>query len=302
MPETLLIINPHAGATRGLRLWQKHEPALRRILNDPIVALTDSLDDLARCIDQAAAQGVRRVISFGGDGTNHSLINALMHYNQRHPDDPLICGVIPAGTGRDWARGRGISLDIEEAAHAVMQAEPRLIDIGTVSIDGRTVYFLNISSAGIANDVVIRVERATRRRPWTFAQAIVGSLLHYHPERVHITVDGEDWYQGAIYVLTVANGTTFAQGVHVAPDALVDDGLFDLVLVEGMTRLRVMIALQRLFRGTHLSHPRVHHRRGTEVRLVRTDGAVIGMDLDGEGYSGREIIYRIEPKALWMLM
>ena len=77
-------------------------------MGDLIVAVTQHPNEVARHIEQAYTVGVRRVIALGGDGTNHSLVNALAVFNQQHPDEPMIYGNIPVGTGRDWARGQGL--------------------------------------------------------------------------------------------------------------------------------------------------------------------------------------------------
>lgn len=302
MPKTLFIVNPHAGKSKAGEVWESLEPLLRELFGDMLAVVTQSPADLLTVIETAVGQGVRQVISIGGDGTNFTVLNALIQYNDAHPDNPLVYGTIPAGTGRDFARGAGIPLDVEAAARQVAGAQPRLIDVGTVRYDGTCHHFLNVSSAGLSYDVVQRVERTRHRRPWTFLKAVVTSVLQYQGDQLTITLDeGDVWFDGRAFVVAVANGTTFGQGMQIAPTAQLDDGLFDVVVVEAMPRLALYRALPSVFSGKHLSHPKVHLARAEHVS-VHDHGRLIGMDFDGEGGQGREITYAIRPRILKMLI
>ena len=83
------------------------------------------------------------------------------------------------------------------------------------------------------------------------------TLLTHEPQTMEITLDGADWYDGRAYIVAIANGTTFGHGMKIAPNAQQRDGLFDVILVEGVSRLRILAALQRVYAGTHLTHPAV---------------------------------------------
>src|SRR5579871_3069143 len=127
MPQTLIILNPHAAGGRAGQLWREVEPLLWQSLGDLIIAVTDRPSDVAEHLDKAQAVGVTRVISIGGDGTNHALVNALAELNQRNPHgEPMIYGNLPIGTGRDWARGQGIPYnDLKAAAAWIAHAQPK---------------------------------------------------------------------------------------------------------------------------------------------------------------------------------
>lgn len=300
--KTLIIINPNAGGNNGVPVWKQHERTLRERFDAVQFSITDSPQAVPEIVGRAVADGVRRVLSIGGDGTNHSVINAIMQHNAAVPADPVIYGTVPAGTGRDWARSIGMPLEPGAAIEWLTRAEVCAVDVGHVRFDGQEEYFLNISSAGISNDVVQRVEASAKRQPWTFLRAILGSLLYYKPEPVTIWLDGRQWYDDLIYIIAVANGSTFAQGMRVAPDAAVNDGLFDVVVVEQMSKPAILRALPTLYSGTHVTNPRVHIAQASEVRVVSRTGRPLGMDLDGEPGHGQEIVYRIHPGALPVLM
>jgi len=301
MPKTLFIINPHAGRVR--KLWRELEPILGDWVSNYTVAMTRFPEDVIEYLDQSVLDGVEQIISVGGDGTNKWMINALMQHRDRYPDHHITFGTIPAGTGRDFARGVGLPLEPFAAAQYILtQAKPHTIDIGRATFAGETHYFLNVANVGIANAVVQRVER-TQKRPWTFFVSVLSTLAQYQPEAVQIELDGEQWFEGQIYVVGVANGTSTGQGILIAPDAKVDDGLFDVVVAEKMPFLELAQVFPKIYSGNHITHPKVHIKRAQHVRISTPDGKAIGMDLDGEASDGAsEIIYEIQPSALTILL
>src|SRR5699024_3582932 len=119
---------------------------------------------------------------------------------------------------------------------------PTPTDIGLLTFDGQREHFLNIASVGAGGEVATRVNRVRRRRPWTFLLSTVQTLLQHTPQRMQVMLDGVPWYDGRSYIVAVANGSTFGHGMKIAPQAEVRDGLFDVVLVEGVSRVKVLSA------------------------------------------------------------
>jgi YegS/Rv2252/BmrU family lipid kinase len=300
--KTLIILNPHAASGRAGQMWKKIEPQLWERLGELVIAVTQHPEEVAQHLDKAYASGLTRVISIGGDGTNNSLVNALARLNQQHPDGPpMVYGQLPIGTGRDWARSRGIPLDIPQATEWIASASPRPTDVGLVQFheQGRQQYFLNIASTGMGGDVDTRLQRIRQRRPWTYLKATVESILTYRPERTRIRLDGELWYDERALAAIIANGSTFAHGMKIAPNAITSDGLFDVIVIEAMSRLRVLAALRRVYDGSHLQHPGVHFKRARQVQI---DGSgLMGMDIDGELAHGEQLSFQIQPGLLHLL-
>ncbi|MBL8164587.1 MAG: diacylglycerol kinase family lipid kinase [Anaerolineae bacterium] len=302
MTKTLIILNPHAGSGRAGKLWTEVEPLLWELLGELVVAITQHPEEVALHLDKAYASGLTRVISIGGDGTNHALVNALADLNARNPDGPpMIYGNLPIGSGRDWARHQQIPMDIRQAARWIAEAKPQPTDIGLLTFNQKRKHFLNIASAGLSGEVDRRVNNQPVRRPWTFLQATVSSILQHQPQQMQVTVDGEEWFEGEAYLVAVANGSTFGHGMKIAPHAQTDDGLFEVVLVKGVSRPRILSALYRVYDGSHLTHPAVLYRRAQDVRILG-HRASVGLDLDGEHASGSEMHFSIRPGLLHMLM
>jgi diacylglycerol kinase (ATP) len=302
MPKTLIILNPHAGSGRAGRIWREVEPLLWDALGELVIAVTERPEEVAQHLDKAQALGVTRVIAIGGDGTNHALINALVELNERNPNgDAMIYGNLPIGTGRDWARGQGIPFDnLKAAAEWIAHAQPQSTDIGKLSHERGHEYFLNIASAGMGGEVVQRIDRLSQRRPWSFMATTIRTLLTHEPKVMQITLDGKPWYEGKAYAVAIANGTTFGHGMKIAPNALQRDGLFDVVLVKGVSRLEILAAFQRVYAGTHLTHPAVQSGQAAEVKIHSPQGT-LGLELDGEAASGGDLTFRVQPGLLKIL-
>jgi diacylglycerol kinase (ATP) len=296
---TLIILNPHAAGGRAGHLWRKLEPLLWESLGELVIAVTQHPDEVAPHLDTAYAAGLTRVIAIGGDGTNHALVNAITALNARHPDGPpMVYGNVPVGTGRDWARGIGMSFEPEVAARWIAYAQPRPTDLGHLHYDGQERFFLNIASAGLGGEVDRRVNMARTRRPWTFLAATLSTLLTHGPQPMRIELDGSLWYDGPAYLVAIANGTTFGHGMKVAPTAQVNDGLFDVVMAEGMSRPQILQVLRKVYSGAHLVHPGVHFKRAQQVRISGED---VGLDMDGEDASGQELLFTLRPGLLQLL-
>ncbi len=299
--NTLVVLNPHAASGQAGKLWPQIEPLLRQAFGDLVVAITQTPQEVAAHLEKARTTGPARLISIGGDGTNHSVINALIALKQEHPDGPpMSFGCLPMGTGHDWTRMLGTPLDAADAIQWLKDALPVPLDVGCMEQGSQHENFLNIASVGISGMVVERVNKIRQRRPWTFYQATVESLLKYRPPSIRIHLDGALWYDGPAYLVAVANGQNFGRGMRIAPNARYDDGLFDVVMVEGMPRTRILAALNTIYSGAHLKRGDVHSARAKIVEIECPDGP-LGMELDGEPVSAQSMRFAIKPGILTML-
>ena len=305
--RTLIILNPHAGSGRAGKVWGQIEPLLWKELGELTIAVTQRPQDVAEHLDKARAAGLTRVIAIGGDGTNHALINELVRLNNQDPDGPkMTFGNLPVGTGRDWARALGIPFSPVDAVKWIKSAHPTPLDVGRlrmIDAEGANAgqpkenYFLNIGSVGISGMISQQVNRLALRRPWTFYKASVESLLRYRPPKMIIKLDGKVWYEGRTYIVAVANGRLFGRGMLIAPEAKYDDGLFDVILVEGMPRLEAIRAMNTIYTGDHLKRKDVHSARAKSVE-IQSDTLPIGFELDGESGSSGTLTFDILPQAL----
>lgn len=301
MTKTLFLVNLNAGRLR--KTWKELEAQLPNWVSDYKIVITQSVDDVQTSLAQAVDEGFERIVSVGGDGTNKYVVSAIMQHQEKNPEHSLVFAGIPAGTGRDFARSAGVSREMLPAAEYLLtKATPHKVDVGYIEFAGQRDYYLNASNLGISYDVAHRAGKSSKR-PWTFMTSIITSLALYKPEAISIELDGEKWYEGKVYMTTIANAKSIAQGVLIAPDAEYDDGLFDVVVVEEMSTLALIRAFPTLYTGQHIHHPKVMVKRAKTVRITTPNNEPIGLDLDGEPSAGAaEINYEIMPKAFTILL
>ena len=159
--------------------------------------------------------------------------------------------------------------------------------------------FLNIADFGIGGEVVRRVnERRLERRASSYVRCLVETMVQYRNKRLGIRIDGRDLPDDDYLIGAIANGRVFGKGMKVAPEAMLDDGLFDTVLVKGMRFLEFCRHGWKLINGSHLSHPKISLIRGRRVEAVsRTEDDVL-LELDGEQLGSLPATFEIVPGAM----
>jgi YegS/Rv2252/BmrU family lipid kinase len=248
-----LIVNPHAGAGRALTLLPGVEAELRAQGRPFRVEKTTSMDH-ARELAREAAANEEIVAAMGGDGITGAVANELKHGKG-------LLAVFPGGRGNDFARKLGIPFEPAEAATLLATGAERQVDLAEA---GGTC-FLGIASAGIDSDVN-RIALETRLKLGTFVYTYgtLRALLSWKPAEWELTIDGET-RSFAGYSVAVCNSGVFGGGMFLAPDAKLDDGLLDVVLIASQSKLAYLQGLPRVFKGTHLQHPGIQLLQGREV-------------------------------------
>lgn len=285
--EAKLIVNPVAGGGTVGKRW----PRIRRLLQREGLkfdaSLTEGVAHATELAQQASAAGYQMVVALGGDGTVNEVINGLMAEGDGDPEVTL--GIIPGEKGNDLARTLGIPFDYAEACRRVVHQRERPIDLGkiTYSYGGRQQqrYFINIAGLGFDGDVVRRVTprlRALSSPTIRYLGGLLITLATYKNKNVSVTLDGEELRQRA-FSIVICNGRYFGGGMRVAPEALPDDGLFDVIVVGDLARWEILANLPRIYKGTHLSHPKVDVHRARQVKvearkpmLLQADGELLG--------------------------
>jgi YegS/Rv2252/BmrU family lipid kinase len=235
------------------------------------LARTGGPEDLDRALD---ALGERTLIVAGGDGSLHLVVQRL---HDRGQLNQVTIGLVPLGTGNDFARGAEVPLDPVEAAAALSTAAPRPVDL---VVDERGGVVINVAHAGLGAEAA---ERSTSLKGALGPLAYpVGALLAGVRESgwdLEVTVDGDPVGDGPVLMVGVGNGRTIGGGTPLCPTAVLDDGLVDVVVVNATGPAARTAFAAALRRGTHLDREDVHHTRG---RTVSISGDPIRHNADGE--------------------
>jgi len=281
-----IILNPAAGRGQGAR----RRAELERLLAHEAGTLAQaspvrweiiettapgSGSDLAAAAVNAGAQ---LVAACGGDGTYGEVVNGIVGTGAR-------LGIVPLGTGNDFARCLGLGTDLERSVHTLFHGTPRPVDLGHTQ--GR--WFINVAGCGFDAVVAQRVNKQRSKAGWrhirgtaAYVVALVQSLIAFRPAALRLTLDGQTRELRAM-LCTVANAPSYGGGMLVAPDAAIDDGFFDLCLIGDTGRLEFLRAFPRVFKGTHVTHPKVTMLRAKHIKIesdpplpILVDGDVMG--------------------------
>jgi diacylglycerol kinase (ATP) len=285
-----IIINPISGGASPEQARARAQLASAVIdrHGDPAeVFVTEGRGHARELAKAAVRRGARLVISWGGDGTLNEVASALAFQE----DVPL--GLVPAGSGNGFARELGVDMKAERAIADAIRAEPRAIDLGEV--DDRL--FVNVAGFGFDAFVAAEFDKRGSRRGFAGYAAITArALLTYVPQSYTITT-AEGCKVSRAILVTVANSAQFGNGARIAPRALLDDGLLDLVVVEERARWRTICSVPRLFDGTVERIPGCsigHIERAT----IESDRPLL-FHVDGEPVQGgNSARIRIHPAAL----
>lgn len=280
----LLLANPTSGSGRG-----------KQVFDLVIKALQDrSLDfqDISGSSYESARVNLRSalitrtpsaVITIGGDGMVHLVIQELAK-----SEIPLI--LIPAGTGNDFARSLELNVnDPIEAFEYALGNPTTAIDLGLVN--GR--YFAEILSTGFDSRVNERANRMRMKSKKKYDLAMILELPVFRPLEYEITIDDRLFNTEAM-LIAVANGISYGGGMKICPNADLTDGLFDLLILEPVSKFEFLRVFPRVFKGTHITHPKVKILKGRNIKITANAVAYA----DGERIGDLPISAEVVPGAL----
>lgn len=282
----IILLNPKAGRGKAQLVLREALEVLRRAGIEIEVQESRDAQHLLALARQAAAEKPDAIVSVGGDGTHHYVLNGIVG-----SEIPL--GMIPCGSGNDFAKGLGIPIQARAAAEVLRAGNTRRVDLGRV---GSTVYGC-IAGAGF-DSVVTRYanERVRRLRgSRAYAWSILRCFENYRPEPLEIVSDAQE-FSGEVSFAVVGNNVSYGGGIHLTPRAKLDDGLLDVCIVPYLRKLELLRWLPRAYRGEHLQHPRIIYFQARKVALSTTSR----LELFGDGEFMQELPATIEiaPRVL----
>lgn len=284
--DTLVVVNPASAGGRTGERWHATARLLHELGVEHDLHITTEPGSATDAVRTALRAGTRRIVAVGGDGTMNEVLNGFFdEAGTPLGDRPALC-VVTSGSGGDFGRTASVPRTPLAALRALQSGRTRAIDAGRIDFDdGTRRFFLNVADCGIGGEVVARVNRSRykgggARGSAVFLAASLAALLAYRARPVRVTVDGEV-IERAVQSVVVANGAYFGGGMRIAPDARLDDGLFDVVIVGSAGRWRSVAAMPSLYRGTHVRRDEVDVHRGHEVRVEHLDRPLL-FDVEGE--------------------
>lgn len=287
-----IIRNPVSGRGKGSKHWPAIEENLGAVLGAQLVRIevTEGPGSGLKQAERMASEGIEIVVAAGGDGTISDVFQGLLGSNS-------VLGIIPLGTGNDFARTIRVGPNPDLAIRALAAGKVQSVDVGHWRQEGREGHFLNVAGCGFDAAVADRINQGYRRVRGTTAYvlAVLQTLRSYKATELMIEVDGEHLSHRAM-LCAIANAPSYGGGMKVAPTAEISDGLLDLVLVKDLPTHEFLRAFPRVFKGTHLTHPNVEHR--TFRRLVIESSSPAPFLVDGEVLPSGRAEVEVVPGAL----
>lgn len=306
----LVIVNPFSAGGATGEGWPQRASDLRTHFGAFTCAFTEAAGDGVHLALRGAQEGRRLIVACGGDGTISEVANGILESGR-----DIELGLLPSGTGGDFRRTLNIPPHAPAAARALRNGRTRLIDVGRVTYQDyegaeRTRCFLGVASLGMSPEVIARVKKQDASRlpfnasHWlsgkiSFAAATLQTTLAFAPITIKIQLDDKTERRLTVANLCVANARYFGGGMKIAPQAKLDDGLFDVVSIGDLGALEIIFNAHRLYFGTHEGLEQVHHTLAKRVEICSATSSVeVAIEVDGELLGRLPAIFEILPRAL----
>ncbi len=294
--HTVFLVNPASANGSTGRRWPElaRRAAAAGLEGDTL--FSERPGHLAELAREAALGGAELLVVVGGDGSVNEVANGLVGVG-RQPE----VAVVPRGTGWDFSRTFGIPRKIDDAVKVALEGDVRTIDLGRASYrawDGSdaTAVFANVASAGMSGAIAKRANETTKALGGkaSYLWAIFAVFSGWQASEIEVAVDGER-RAGRMFDVVVANGRFFGGGLEICPDAKPDDALFDVLTIGDVTKRDLVLTVPKMYRGTHLPHPKAELLRGADVTV--TSDTPLPIELDGEQPGTTPVTFEVVAEA-----
>ena len=288
----VLVVNPTAAKGGALTSLPRVTGRLRDAGHEVEVLLSRSPDEAADLVDSAASSGADVLAVMGGDGMAHLGLDAVAHRAAADPRSRLALGLVPAGTGNDFARGLGLDPhDLEANVGILAAGRTRSVDL--LRVGERWVG--SVVATGFDALVNARANRmAWPRGSARYTLAVLAELRTFTPLRYSLEVDGTERELDAMFV-SVGNTTSFGGGLRICPRADPYDGLLDVTIIHPVSRARLLRLLPQMKSGRFAADPCVEQLRASSVRVAHGAGTAYG---DGEELGATPVSVELVPAAV----
>ena len=271
-----IVFNPVAGKKRAT----KNLAIAERIFSERNIPYevhtTAAAGDGEKIVRALSEEGETQFVVIGGDGTLHEVLNGL--------SDPTVCtlGLIPSGTGNDFAEALGIPLDGEKAVLKIAEAVPSVVDY--MQIGHRRS--MNVAGLGMDVDVLERCKKGKLKGKIKYLMSLVQSLFAFKGYKVEFQVNGETQTRDVL-IAAICNGSQFGGGIQICPTAQVDDGKLDAIVIDCIGgKIKIIKAFIQLMKGRVLEYPLTQHILCESIRFIPQNECTV--QLDGELYKNLE--------------
>ena len=291
MSNYYIIVNPEAGRGKGRLLGRRLEQRLPKLRLDYKLQYTKAPWHAAELAKQAAAD-FETIVVAGGDGTLHEALNGLAGSAGGLSGKRM--ALIPEGSGNDFARALQLPVDMEKALKILLRNHSRKIDVGKAN----ERFFHNGLGVGFDAWVVDTASKVKRLRGNAiYLYSVLRTLLSYKPQELLLHFGGKT-LRDDHFMITIGNGVSLGGGFYLTPDALIDDKLLDLCIIQNMPKLAIIKNLLKVYSGKHREDPRVQMERTDKLKIESRHGFAFHADGELISLNRKELTVELLPGAL----
>jgi diacylglycerol kinase (ATP) len=293
--KTVFLVNPASANGKTGKRWPRIATAAHAAGLRGEAVFSERPGQLGELAREAADEGAKLLVVVGGDGTVHEVVNGIAGR------DGVELALIPRGTGWDFARTHAVPKGLTDALRIAREGEARSFDLGwaTYRADGveRSAWFANMASVGMSGAVAAKANATTKAlgAKTSYLLALGVTFARWKNVQLRVSVDDER-REALMEDCIVALGRYLAGGMMITPEAKPDDGLFDVLLIGDITKTELVRVMPKIYRGTHLPHPKGELLRGTTVTIDADEPMPI--QLDGEQPGTTPTRFKIVPAAI----
>ena len=288
MKDWKVIISKLSGGGKAGQAWARVSQLLKERGVAFSEAFTEYQSHAIELTKEALRAGYRKILTLGGDGAIHEILNGVMTQTEV-PSQEVTIAMIPVGSGNDWPRYHQIPLnDIDKAVDVIVADKEMVQDVVKVETINNgnpyTRYMVNIGGLGFDAQVCHLFEASKKKGKSGDAQyykCLMQGFLWYKCPHFTVKVDGEPFFEGPAFSVALGNGRYCGGGMMETPKAVIDDGLLDLTVVKKLWKGKFLFATKRLFNGTVLDMKEVLHTRAKNTIEIEATPASF-MEVDGE--------------------
>jgi YegS/Rv2252/BmrU family lipid kinase len=302
-----IIVNPTAGKGYGARSVPRIEALLTaQGLNFDLVQ-TSWAGEAIEIARKAMQDGYDTIVAAGGDGTYQEVINGMLSKEPNSNGQTIgTLGLLPVGSGCDFAWSMGVPSDLESACALLAKHQTRIVDVGRISIDGKPRYFDNTVGIGFEGVVTVEAKKVKYLRGMALYVPVVlkSIFLSLSPAQSTITYERDGHahcLEGSFLMIDICNGMRAGGSFFVAPNAKPDDGLFDICLIPDISRARMLALLPHFLKGTHTNQPEVTILRCDRIEITSPDGLFAHADGELLCVAAHRIVCETLPKKIRVL-
>ncbi|HKI02370.1 MAG TPA: diacylglycerol kinase family protein [Thermoanaerobaculia bacterium] len=290
--RTCIILNPNAGSAgeveRLREALEKHP--------DTVVRVTEKEGDAREIAAAAVGDGAELVVAAGGDGTLNEVVNGL-----GKADFGTRLGLVPLGTGNDFARSINVPADLDAALAILETGRVQAVDVACATFAHQSRYFINVSAGGFSGVVSVKAGEAKDRwGPLAYLRAAVGTLPELQGFKTRITLNGGEVLDLETYNIVIANGRFVAAGIPVAPQAKLDDGLLDVMIAPAVTMPQLALLIPQVLMGRHTENDLLLFRKVTSIEIE--SDPPMSFNVDGELIGDEPARFVVLPRALEVIV